>query len=212
MLVFIDESGDTGLKLDKGSSRYFVITVLFFEDDDEALKCDEAISKLRNDTGLKSEFEFHFCDASRKNRNNFLNETGKFNYFYVTVVIDKKEFKDKDADGKENFYKYACGLVLEHSKPYLDNAKVILDGSGSKNFRLQLAAYLRKKINDGKSTKIKKVKIQDSKKNNLIQLADMVCGAVARSFSSEAKDKDEYRKIIKLRELGVHKLPNIENE
>lgn len=43
MLVFIDESGDTGLKLDKGSSKYFVITLVTFEDNEEALLCDQRI-------------------------------------------------------------------------------------------------------------------------------------------------------------------------
>ncbi len=40
MLVFIDESGDTGLKIDKGSSKYFVIALVIFEDHEEAIACD----------------------------------------------------------------------------------------------------------------------------------------------------------------------------
>ena len=35
MLVFIDESGDTGLKIEKGSSRYFVIALVSFEENEE---------------------------------------------------------------------------------------------------------------------------------------------------------------------------------
>lgn len=51
---------------------------------------------------------------------------------------------------------------------------------------------------------IKRVKIQDSKKNNLIQLADMVCGAVYRSVD---RGEDEFRKLIKPRELQVRIWP-----
>ena len=36
MLVFIDESGDTGRKLEKGSSKFFVVALVIFEDHDEA--------------------------------------------------------------------------------------------------------------------------------------------------------------------------------
>lgn len=32
MLVFIDDSGDPGFKLDKGSSRFFVICSVIFDD------------------------------------------------------------------------------------------------------------------------------------------------------------------------------------
>ena len=52
MLVFIDESGDTGRKLDKGSSRYFVIVLITFEDNDEALACDQRIALLRKELRL----------------------------------------------------------------------------------------------------------------------------------------------------------------
>lgn len=37
MLVFIDDSGDAGFKLDKGSTPFFVIACVIFDDDLEAL-------------------------------------------------------------------------------------------------------------------------------------------------------------------------------
>ena len=40
MLVFIDESGDSGLKIEQGSSRYFTVSLVMFEDNDDALACD----------------------------------------------------------------------------------------------------------------------------------------------------------------------------
>ncbi len=36
MLVFVDESGDAGMKLDGGSSEFFVVTAILFEEHDEA--------------------------------------------------------------------------------------------------------------------------------------------------------------------------------
>ncbi|MDP2952974.1 MAG: DUF3800 domain-containing protein [Chloroflexota bacterium] len=35
MLVFVDESGDPGLKLEQGSSTHFVVALVIFEDHDE---------------------------------------------------------------------------------------------------------------------------------------------------------------------------------
>ena len=49
MLIFIDESGDPGLKIDAGSSRYFVIALVAFDDHDEALAVDDRISLLRKE-------------------------------------------------------------------------------------------------------------------------------------------------------------------
>jgi hypothetical protein len=39
----------------------------------------------------------------------------------------------------------------------------------------------------------------DSKQNVLIQLADMVAGAIARSYLKNKQESTEYRKIIQLR-------------
>lgn len=43
MLVFIDESGDLGFKMDKGSSGFFTIALAVFEGGDTALACQRGI-------------------------------------------------------------------------------------------------------------------------------------------------------------------------
>jgi len=50
------------------------------------------------------------------------------------------------------------------------------------------------------------IKVQNSEGNNLIQLADMICGAINRSFS-EKPDAPDYRKIIASREISVRLIP-----
>jgi hypothetical protein len=53
---------------------------------------------------------------------------------------------------------------------------------------------------------IHKVKTQDSRKNNLLQLADMIVGAIHRSFGTKT-DADQYRTIINHREIRVQLWP-----
>ena len=43
MLVFVDESGDPGLKLDQGSSKYFIVKIILFEEDEEAEDANQLI-------------------------------------------------------------------------------------------------------------------------------------------------------------------------
>lgn len=47
MLVFVDESGDPGLKIDKGSSPLFIVALVLFEDNEDAKACDTRIDLLR---------------------------------------------------------------------------------------------------------------------------------------------------------------------
>lgn len=204
MLVFIDESGDTGRKIDQGSSRYFVVVLVLFEDHDEALTCDQRIGELRKELKIPEWKEFKFSKMRRDQRETFFKAVFPFSFFYFGIVINKDPRK-LYGDGfgvKESFYKYACSLVFENAKPYLRSASVIIDGSGSREFKRQLQSYLKRKT----SGLIRKVKIQSSHSNNLLQLADMIAGAVHRSFSQKG-DRNVYRPMIKAREMKVQVWP-----
>lgn len=201
MLCFIDESGDPGLKTESGSSNFFTVALVIFQDKEEANLCDTRISKLRQELSVQADFEFHFADTSPKKKAEFLKVISDFNFFYLTITVNKSALYGKGFKFPNSFYKYTCGLVFENAKPYLENATVIFDGSGSRKFKQQLKAYLKKRINEKESVKIKHVKVQDSKKNNLIQLADMVCGAVSYSIKKSHKLKIDYRGMISHREI-----------
>ena len=85
MLVFIDESGDPGLKLESGSSAFFVVTLLYFEDLDEANRADAHVADLRKSFGFKPEFEFHFNKLKNVFRLEFLRRMAGFRFSYVLV-------------------------------------------------------------------------------------------------------------------------------
>ena len=52
MLVLIDESGDPGFKLVRGSSSHFVIAMVVFDDFAEAERTSAAIGTLRQQLAL----------------------------------------------------------------------------------------------------------------------------------------------------------------
>lgn len=122
-------------------------------------------------------------------------------------MINKAKLTGRGFQFKESFYKYTCGLVFENAKPRLSNTIVVIDGSGSKDFRKQLKTYLGRRLKDDAGRcLIKKLKTQDSTKNNLLQMADMVVGSIARSYSGKA-DARECRKLIAHREIYVQFWP-----
>jgi len=65
MLVFIDDSGDPGFKLDKGSTKYFIIAMVIFDDDLEAEKTAVAIKEFRRELKWPDYREFRFYKLSR---------------------------------------------------------------------------------------------------------------------------------------------------
>jgi len=158
MLIFIDESGDTGRKINRGSSRYFLVSIVLFSENEEAESCDRRISRLRIELRKSDNFEFHFTNNSHKVRLNFLKATKSYRFIYFSVVIDKnpRKLQGPEFRTKESFYKYVCQMVMTNALPYFDTATVVIDQCGSKSFRKNLARHLRSKIEKNQGKIIKK--------------------------------------------------------
>lgn len=211
MLVFVDESGDPGMRLGTGATAYFTIALVVFEDHDDATACDQRIGLLRRELSLPSDFEFHFHDNHPNLRKTFLSTVAPYDFFYFGIVLDKSLLTGPGFQFKESFYKYASRLVFENAKPYLRNATVIFDESGSATFKMQLARYLRRQVNSSERPGlIEKVKVQSSSKNNLLQLADMIAGSLGRACLEGKTDQLDYWKIVRHREIYVQRWPKKE--
>jgi hypothetical protein len=182
-----------------------VVTLVTFEENEEAVACDQRIRLLKRELGLLESYEFKFSKTSQELRKKFLETVMPYEFFYFSIVINKDPAKLYGGGFryKGPFYKYTCGLVFENAKPHLRDATVVIDGSGSREFKRQFQAYLKRKVG---SDIIRKVKIQESSGNNLIQLADMVAGAVNRSFTKKG-DRECYRRMISGKEMSVQVWP-----
>jgi Protein of unknown function (DUF3800) len=203
MIVFVDESGDAGLKVERGSSPHFVVTLIVFFDNDEANKVDEHITEIKYRLNLHKEFEFHFTKLSKKLRQLFLSEIKSFDFKYFSFVIYKNTINEILIKNSRTFYKLAFKEACLVAKEHLVNATFVVDGQSSKEFRQDFEKYLKLALNTDDIKRIKKLKMQDSHKNNLLQLADMVCGAVAGFYRNDKFKTDIYYKLINLREEKV---------
>ena len=209
MLVFVDEYGDTGLKLGQGSSDFFTVALVVFRENDEAQRVDDRIAALRAELRKPAGFEFHFTDNNDEVREAFFRAVAPHDFFYIGLVVNKAKLHMPGFTFRESFYKDICGQVFDQAKAQLENATVRIDRSGGEGFRRELAAYLKRQVNDPGLTvrHIKKVEMAGSRGNNLIQLADMICGAVARLYRTDKKDPGRFHKIIAHRELSVRLWP-----
>ncbi len=201
MLVFVDESGDTGLRNLDGSSRYFVITLVLFDTQEAAEEVSQKIDALRQELSLPAQYEFHFFKTKDVLRRAFLTAVRQGQFIFCSLGVDKRKLHGTEFDHRDLFYKTVCEAAFSQARPLLHEANVQFDESGSKAFRQSLASHLLRSINDGEPgmKRIKKVKAQNSKGNNLMQLADMLCGAVARSYHEE-NGENEFRRLVSTRE------------
>jgi len=198
MLVFIDDSGDAGFKLGKGSSEFFVISAVIFDDNLEAEKTAVAIKELRRELKFSDNVEFKFNGSRKDIRENFLSAINNFNFKVRSLVVDKKLIRsDELKNNKDSFYSYAIKMLLKYSNNSIINASIKIDGSGDRIFRKTFLSYLKKQLNSKQNKVIKCCRLVDSKSNVLVQMADMVAGSVRRSYDINKTDHRIYKGIIK---------------
>ncbi len=205
MIVFVDESGDAGLKLAQGSSAFFVLVLVVFSDDNELAAIDERIDLLRRELDLHPLYEFKFHKCRPAHRLAFLQAAAPYDFFYYGIAINKAGLYGPGFKVKESFYKYAAQLVFLNAREHLENAAIYIDASGDREFRRQFVAYLKKRINE-KKRHIKSVGFLNSANSNLIQLADMAAGAVRRSLGDKP-DAEDYVRLIRIRQAGLQIWP-----
>ena len=197
MLVFIDDSGDPGFKLQKGASNYFVICCVMFEDELEAEKVAVAIKELKRDLKFSDRMEFKFNGSSFKTRIAFLHIVRKYSFKVRALVVNKRLIKSEQLrNDKQSFYSYFIKMVLQYSGGEILNAKVRIDGSGDRIFRQRFLTYLRKQLNFKNRKIIRNLRIVDSKTNVLIQMADMIAGTIRRYKEKEKTDAPKYWELI----------------
>lgn len=198
MLIFVDDSGDPGFKFDKGSTSYFVIALVIFDDDLEAEKTSVRLKELRRELGFPDDVEFKFNKSNPRVKESFMTCLADAQCRVRALVVPKENiYSDELKNNKNSFYSYIIKLVLKHNGGSVFDAKIRIDGSGDRVFRKNFLGYLRKELNSGDVKIVKNCKLVDSKRDVLIQAADMAAGAIRRSYDKSKKDHSLYKNIIK---------------
>lgn len=193
MLIFLDESGDPGFKFDKGSSTHFVIALVIFDNPLDAEETALAIKRLRERLSLKQQYEFKFNKTSDSFKHQFFEVMRGKNFRVRAMVVDKRILHSNKLKGeKESFYSYFVGEVMKQNDGTIQGASLKIDGSGDRAFKQAFQTYLRKKLQEGT---ISKFKFVDSKTDSLIQLSDMVAGAIYRHYNPERRDSSYFDRI-----------------
>ena len=204
MLGFFDESGDPGLKIDAGSSRFFVVALVTFDADAEALRCDRRIDALRDELQLPAGYEFHFAKNPWKIRGDFLRAVQPFDFRYHLFILDKELAlrQGQSLPNPEALYQDTVRLLLENAKPYLQEVALLIDKGGDRENRGKLFRRWRNNAGfAGGQPVIKGIKQQDSHRNNLLQLADYVASISNQAISGKREAKQLQERYLERKEV-----------
>jgi len=202
MKIAIDESGDSGRRFWRGSTRWFVVAAVIVPDTARecGLTCD-AVDKFKTEHMNGS--ELHFARNSHHQHEEFFDYMNDKEFVYVAVAMDKKQMlrrKPHILASKKMMLQASLDRLFREIQPMLDDPVVLVD----KNSRRIDRALKRHLLNffgshhKGDWRSIKNVVFVDSKREPLVQFADYVAGAVrhhvdkkyhSQSFEKYLSDK-----------------------
>ena len=192
-LVFVDDSGDPGFK--KASSSHFVMAAALFIEPKTATLLSKRIADYRKSLGWRDDYEFKFAKIRKDIIIELLDIISSYDFQIYATYVDKASFRQTaPIIDKEKLYNWTIKELL--SMILLRDVKIEIDGRSSKQYMKQTATYLRREINSDKARKIE-IKFEDSTNDNLIQLADLIAGAINRSLNNDKTDSKTYIRIIK---------------
>jgi len=193
LLVLIDESGCPGFKFTRGSDPIFGLCMVIFANREDADATTYAIETLRRE--LKHKSEFKFSKSSDDVRDKFFATVAHFPFTARALIVRKEALHSQHLRGNsDSFYNQFVKMLMAHDQGTLDAAQVRIDGSGGRDFQRSLNAYLRRELGG----RIKDVKMSDSKRDPLMQLADMCVGAITRA-ERDRDDRERWKEILKPR-------------
>lgn len=188
---WMDESGDCGFKFDSGSSNFFVLVVVYIIDDGDD-KISEAIEKLKIQHNFTENFEFKFSRSNEKLRKEFFQIIAKLPIEYKAIIVEKSKINSPILRHQpQQLYCETARMLFYDNNPPLEKAVLLIDEAVAKihhkEFNWVLKNYLSKNT-------ISKIKQKSSKKEIMIQVADMIAGAIFREYSH---GDQTYHKMIK---------------
>lgn len=184
---FLDESGDPGQQ----STPYFALAMVQLA----AHQPIPEITAARGQLHLPPGFEFKFHKTTAAQRQTFFQYVQPLMFRVRAAVIDKGRVPNlADSTGQEFIVNWTTRMILRASELDLANDVLVMDGAVPglrRALRLQLTEACRQ---SGRARPFAKIISADSKRDDGLQLADMVVGAIRQYVV--AKDEQLYRTLI----------------
>ena len=183
--------------MSKGSDPVFAIGMVIFKSSADADATRAIIESLHSKLSHKAEFKFSKCRDEV--RDGFFRSVVGCPFDVRALVVEKKViYSTKLRNDNDAFYNYFVKQLMQYDGGALQDARIRIDGSGDREFQRALSSYLRRELGE----KIRDVKMIESHRDALVQLADMCVGAIARSYR-DRPDAARWRIMLRPRIANI---------
>ena len=200
--LFLDESGNTTLK--DASSNHLVIGTVLVVDHENLISLTDAMNEFRTKLGWKELQEIKFMLTKKSIIIDLLKFIQQFEFEVYGLVIDKRKITAlQQLEMDKSLYNYVIKELLIRLK--LTDPVIFIDGVAHKKQAERIRTYLRQNLRQHGVVK-SKIRFVDSRKEVLIQLADVVAGSIARSYSERKANNKEYIKLLEPKIVEIYEI------
>jgi hypothetical protein len=185
--AFIDEYGNPNLATEvAGVSQFFIVCAVVLDGDvvqDVRLGL-EAVRKAHFQTG---EMKSSKLGKDRRRWQTVLAELGRVPFRFYGLVVDKRSIeRTSGLQWKRSFYKNICGKAYGKLMRAYGSLQIRADAHGTEAFQESFAKYVTQ---HHRPTLFDRATLEfvDSKQDVLVQLADILCGLLARCYDPEKR-------------------------
>lgn len=188
-----DESGDVSFSFTKGASRHFIFSMIASEDPEELRG---SLQQLRVENHLSADYEFKYHNlTSQRLKSAVFDCLSHKNFQTWALIVEKTSLPDsfRFMSGLDFYLYFVAELIQAIPPEFQENATLFLDEfGGKKNIAVSIRKVLR--IRNMKSS-FKKIVSKRSEGEPLIQVADLVSGAI--SHRDSINNVNDFEKIQK---------------
>jgi hypothetical protein len=195
--IFLDESGDLGLDLNKsGVSAHFIVTALFSDNPRRVQKC---VKKVRQSLSEKFTGALHACKDKPLTRRRLLHALVETDCSAMVIVLKKRKVYTDLKNEKGVLYNIIANILLDRifSKKLLgDISRVTIVASRKETNQFlneNFSEYIRSSLSKKHGLDIN-VLIKTPHEEHALQAVDYVSWAIFRKYE---KGDDDYYKIIR---------------
>ena len=198
MFIFLDESGDLGFS--KGSSNWFLFTLVVVENPRKIEKIIKKIRKTLNKKHKKNFSELHAYHCDDITRTRVLKSISELDDIcVVTTILNKKKVHVDLRNQKNYLYNFTANIILDR----LINKKIIKDEENiflvvdkkdtKKNLKENFISYITKAMKEKRNGDFK-MTLSASYNEKGLQAVDFISWAIFRKYE---RGDFEFYEIIK---------------
>lgn len=181
--IYFDESGSPDVT-DVSTPRFIVAAVLVESRQDLAV-LEQRFKQAFAAINRPEEHELKTAGLSERKHARVLRELSLLDYQWAAACFDKAQLVSQGFADPKTFYRYAFQFLVGDLLTMAWQADLVLDQNSTKQAQEELENYLRRANSGLPVTRLNDVKFSDSSKSRLVQLADLVAGAVRRTFEGK---------------------------